>query len=179
MTHRDILIPRQKAPDLSAKIVCGGTWRLSEARAQNFTLVVFYRGLHCPICRGYLAKLNGIAGDLAERGVKTIVLSTDSSDRAQRVRDEWDLDELTLGYGVSIAAARSWGLFISTGNGTTSMGVEEPVLFAEPGVFLFRPDGTLYFSNIQTMPFARPDLTTLPGAIDFVLKKNYPARGEA
>lgn len=179
MPQRQTLVPRQPAPDLSAELVGGGTWSLSNSDPENFTLVVFYRGLHCPICKGYLGKLNAIAGDLAERGVKTIVLSTDPEERAQRVRDEWKLDDLPLGYGVTIEAARSWGLYISTSNGKTSMGVVEPDLFAEPGVFLFRADGTLFFANIQTMPFARPDLTTLPAAIDFVLSKDYPARGEA
>jgi hypothetical protein len=41
-----------------------------------------------------------------------------------------------------------------------------------------RPDITLYYGAVQTMPFARPDFTDLLGAIDFALTKDYPARGE-
>jgi len=44
---------------------------------------------------------------------------------------------------------------------------------------LIRPDGTLYFGTVQTMPFARPHFNEMLQAIDFVLKNNYPARGEA
>ncbi|MDZ7857087.1 hypothetical protein [Sphaerotilus sp.] len=63
--------------------------------------------------------------------------------------------------------------------GKTSIGIEEPALFSEPGVFLVRPDGTLYYyGEVQTMPFARPQFQDLLGAIDFALAKDYPARGE-
>lgn len=44
--------------------------------------------------------------------------------------------------------------------------------------FLIRPDNTLYYGNVQTMPFARPIFSELLSAIDFALEKNYPARGE-
>ena len=59
-----------------------------------------------------------------------------------------------------------------------SIGVDEPALFSEPGLYLVRPDGTLYFGTVQTMPFARPNLAEILGALDFVIKNNYPARGE-
>lgn len=58
------------------------------------------------------------------------------------------------------------------------MGVEEPELFAEPGIFLIKPDQTLYFASIQTMPFARPRFDEILKAIEFVVGREYPARGE-
>lgn len=60
----------------------------------------------------------------------------------------------------------------------TSAGIEEPAQFSEPGVFLVRADGTLYWSAIQTIPFARPHFRELLSAVDFVIAKDYPARGE-
>ena len=85
----------------------------------------------------------------------------------------------TVGHSLTIGAARSWGLYISTGRGMTSAGVEEPALFNEPGVFLVRPDRTLYWAAVQSMPFARPHFRDILGALDFVIAKDYPARGEA
>ena len=64
------------------------------------------------------------------------------------------------------------------GSGKTSVGIEEPALFSEPGLFLVRPDGTLYWSAVQTMPFSRPHFADVLTALDFVIDKNYPARGE-
>jgi peroxiredoxin len=43
------LMPRQKVPALSVPLVGGGTWSLADQSPENFTMVVFYRGLHCPI----------------------------------------------------------------------------------------------------------------------------------
>jgi hypothetical protein len=73
---------------------------------------------------------------------------------------------------------RTWGLYISSSRGKTSAGVEEPALFTEPGLFLVRSDGTLYFASVQTMPFARPHFDEILQALDFVIANDYPARGE-
>ena len=51
-------------------------------------------------------------------------------------------------------------------------------MFSEPGVFLVQPDTTLYFSSVQTMPFVRPNFSEMVKALDFVIEKDYPARGE-
>jgi hypothetical protein len=85
---------------------------------------------------------------------------------------------LRFGYQLPLSVAKEWGLYISEGIGKTSIGVEEPKLFPEPGVFLIKPDQTLYYGSVQTMPFARPSFTDLMMAIDFAISKNYPARGE-
>jgi len=90
----------------------------------------------------------------------------------------WRIENLEIGYGVSLDKAREWGLYISKGIGTTSAGVEEPALFSEPAIYLVRPDGTLYFGMAQTMPFARPQFDDIVKALDVVLARNYPARGE-
>ena len=62
--------------------------------------------------------------------------------------------------------------------GQTSTGVDEPALFSEPALYLVRADGTLYFGSVKTMPFARPHFADILSAVDFVVAKNYPARGE-
>lgn len=172
-------MPRQPVPPLSVAALAGGSLTLQAGRAAHFTLLVFYRGYHCPQCRAYLTELNRLHDEFVQRGVEVLVVSSDIEDRARRAQQEWSLDRLTIGYGLTIEAARDWGLYVSTSRGLTSTGVEEPALFSEPGVFLIRPDLTLYWSSVQTMPFARPHFKEMLGAIDFVLDKNYPARGEA
>jgi hypothetical protein len=85
---------------------------------------------------------------------------------------------LRVGHGLPLQAARDWGLYINASRGATSTGIDEPALFSEPGVFLVRPDGTLDYGAVQTMPFARPHFDELLAAIDFALAKDCPARGE-
>jgi len=125
-----------------------------------------------------LGGLNRLADDFAARGVSVVVLSSDGRERSERAQAAWGLDRLMVGYGLDLDTARAWGLYISSGRGKTSIGVEEPALFAEPGLFLVRPDGTLYFASVQTMPFARPAFAEILKALDFVIAKDYPARGE-
>ena len=170
---------RQAVPDLCVTTLDGSSWTLSQQNDENFTMLVFYRGLHCPKCKLSLNELNRKAGEFAEMGVGILALSCDPQDRARAARDDWKLDNLTIGYGLSIDDARAWGLYISTSNGVTSIGVEEPDLFCEPGLFVVQPDGNLYMTAIQSMPFARPLFAEVAPAIKFVLEKGYPARGEA
>ena len=172
------LTPRQPVPALDLPLAGGGRFKLNETKPANFTLVVFYRGLHCPICGRYLADLQGKLDAFAERGVEVVAISSDNAERAEEAKAAWKLDRLPLAYGLSLDAARGWGLYISTSKGKTSTGVVEPAQFSEPGLFLVRPDGTLYFGTVQTMPFARPNFQEILGALDFVIKNDYPARGE-
>jgi hypothetical protein len=110
--------------------------------------------------------------------VQVVAISSDDADRGQQMATKVNAQGLKFGYGLSLKAAREWGLYISTSRGKTSIGIEEPALFSEPGVFIVRPDGTLYYGAVQTMPFARPQFQDLIGAIDFAVTKDYPARGE-
>lgn len=172
------LIPRQAVPPLQVLTLDHGDFSLAEDSAANFTLVVFYRGLHCPICLKYLLELGRLQPEFDKRGVKVIAVSSDGRERAQAMADKLKAADLRMGYDLSLSKAREWGLYISTSRGTTSIGIEEPAHFSEPGVFIVRPGGTLYYGAVQTMPFARPHFDELLAALDFALEKNYPARGE-
>ncbi|MBJ3776216.1 peroxiredoxin-like family protein [Acuticoccus mangrovi] len=178
MSDINPLLPRQKVPDLAVPLVGGGTFDLAAATGDPFTMVVFYRGLHCPICKAYLTSLEKLLPEFAERGVAVVAISSDTAERAEKAKADWPIPTLPLGHSLALPAARSWGLYISSGRGVTSAGIEEPPLFSEPGLFLVRPDGTLYFGTTQTMPFARPHFDDILKGIDFVVSKNYPARGE-
>lgn len=172
------LMPRDPVPALNVSLTSGGRFVLGAAPGEHFDLVVFYRGLHCPICAKYLIELERLAPEFAARGVQLLAVSSDDAERGQQMADKVSAKNLQFGYGLSLKSARQWGLYISAGRGKTSIGIEEPALFSEPGVFIVRPDGTLYYGAVQTMPFARPQFQDLLGAIDFAIAKNYPARGE-
>jgi peroxiredoxin len=172
------LIPRQPVPHLAVALAGGGKFDLDIETAKNFILVVFYRGLHCPQCRKQLTELEAKLAEFEKRGVSVVAISADDAERAERTKSEWSLPNLRIGYGLSLSTARAFGLWISTGRGKTSAGIEEPALFNEPGLFLIKPEGTLYCASVQTMPFARPHLADLLAALDFIGERNYPARGE-
>ncbi|HEX9791841.1 MAG TPA: peroxiredoxin-like family protein [Kiloniellales bacterium] len=173
-----MLIPRQKTPDLEVATISHSKFNLATDNAERFTLLTFYRGLHCPICANYLKELERLTPEFAERGVKTIAISSDGLERAQKMAEKIGASNLRMGYGLSLSLAKDWGLFISTSRGKTSIGIEEPKLFSEPGVFLIRPDQTLFYASVQSMPFVRPVFKEMLPALDFVMANDYPARGE-
>jgi peroxiredoxin len=177
MSHLAIL-PRHPVPSLNVPLVGGGRFVLGAAPGEKFDLIVFYRGLHCPICAKYLIELERLAPEFVQRGVNILALSSDEESRATEMAQKVQAKVVKFGYGLSLRSARQWGLFISNSRGKTSIGIEEPTLFSEPGVFIVRPDSTLYYSSVQTMPIARPQFQDLLAAIDFAISKDYPARGE-
>jgi len=166
--------PRTKVPDLDLPTVGGGRFDLTQSHPPAFTMLVFYRGLHCPICKTTLRDLDRKLAEFEKLGVAVVAVSTDGRERAEQTRADWGLEHLTIAYGLGIEQAREWGLFISA-----AIKDDEPALFAEPGLFLVRPDGTLYAASVQTMPFARPQFSEVLAAIGFINQKDYPARGEA
>jgi len=172
------LMPRQPVPALEVPLTSGERFTLGQSTGERFDLIVFYRGLHCPICAKYLMELERLTPDFSKRGVNTVAISSDDAERGRAMAEKIQAQALRVGYGLSLRSARQWGLYLSTSRGTTSIGIEEPALFSEPGVFIVRADGTLYYGSTQTMPFARPSFQDLLAAIDFAIAKDYPARGE-
>ncbi len=167
-------IPDAPAPALKIETVGGGTWTLADQTPETFTMVVFYRGHHCPVCKGYLKQLDGMVGEFAEAGAPVVAVSMNPADLAAQSKDQWELPNLTVGYGLSEADARAWGLYIST-----AIKEAEADMSCEPGLFLVRPDGRLYMVSISNMPWARPSLDGFPAKLKFAVDNNYPARGTA
>jgi peroxiredoxin len=165
------LTPNQPTPALSVSTL-KGDWSLAAQAAENMTMVIFYRGLHCPVCKSYLQKLEGLVDQYEAAGFSILAVSMDSEDRARQSVADWDLSKIQIGYGLSESDARNWGLYISS-----AIKDGEAEIFCEPGTFWIRPDGRLYLADVSNMPWARPDLEFLFSKIPFVVEKGYPARG--
>lgn len=168
-----MLKPAEQTPDLDLPLTNGARFRLSEQYPKNFTMLVFYRGKHCPICKKYLSEIGSKLGDIAQRGINPVAISMDSEERASVSHEEWDTADLPLAFDLTEEEARRWGLYISR----KREGSEEPETFSEPGLFLLDPKRSLYFAVTQNAPFTRPSIDELLGGIDYVLKNDYPTRG--
>ena len=166
--------PTQPAPDLAVPLLGGGSYRLSDQRPRLFTMVVFFRGLHCPVCRGQLGELERRLGELEDRGIEPIAVSGETLERTTQLAQEWKLKRLNLAYGLTEEQMRAWGLFLSRG-----IDEREPALFNEPGLFLISRDQTVYYESVLSMPVERPRLADLLDGIDYWTTHEYPARGEA
>ncbi len=165
-------LPGSPAPALSLPGLGGGAIDLAAEHPNQFTIVFFYRGVHCPICKTQMEELSARASEFEERGISLLAASMDSEERAQRQAEAWKIGNLKVGYGLSEVDARAWGLFISRKEKDS-----EPERFAEPGIAIVYPNGMIYALFHQSVPFARPRLDDLLKGLDFIIEKSYPARG--
>ncbi|WP_181708568.1 redoxin domain-containing protein [Chthonobacter rhizosphaerae] len=172
------LMPRAPVPPLRVGTVGGPCWRLCDQKPKNFTLVLFYRGLHCASCKVQLQEWEAHAAAFRERGVRVIAVSADSRERAERAAETWGIDEITLCWGLTLDQARAWGLYVSEGRAVGDGGVEEPAFFVEPALFLVRPDNTLFAGILQTLPFARPRLEDVLAGLDAIIATGAQPRGD-
>lgn len=168
-----MLTPAAAAPDLDLPLTIKARFVLSDQHPDAFTMLVFYRGSHCPICKQYLTELGGRLEDFTGRGVNVFAISMDSPERAATAHEEWDTHDLPLAHSLSEDQAREWSLFLSAARADS----KEPEVFSEPGLFLIKPDGSVYLEVVQSAPFTRPDLDQLIEGIDIIAKHDYPARG--
>jgi peroxiredoxin len=166
--------PRQPVPPLDVALVGGGRFALAENPPKAFTLILFYRGLHCQRCKGYLGEIKALLPEFGARGVDVVAVSCDDRERAAQSMVDWNLSKLKVGYGLPIDAARAWGLFISR-----AVRADETPIFAEPGTFLVDRDGRLNFAVINSLTRLRPYPRDILDAIDRIIETGAPARGEA
>ncbi len=172
------LIPTQHTPALALDLVGGCTTKdlnLGTGADGRFSLVVFYRGLHCPICRKQLTELDKRLDELKDAGIgRVVAVSMETPERSAEVVEKWRLNNLPVAHGLSEASAREWGLNLSK-----AIRDSEPDLFSEPGVFVLDDDGSLFWSSTATMPFGRPALDDIMAGLRYAQEHDYPARGAA
>lgn len=141
---------------------------------ENWTLLIVYRGKHCPRCKKYLGILNAMRDQWSEAGFDITVVSADPKSKAAADKAEfgWDFD---LGYDLSEDQMQTLGLYVSAplSSGETDRN------FAEPGTFVIRPDGSLLLIAISNGPSARPDLAELLDGMVFTKTNERPPRGTA
>lgn len=112
--------------------------------------------------------------EFAKHGIDIVAVSTNTRELAEKTVEEWGLDQFPIGFGMTLEQADQWGLFVSS-----AASEKEPPHFTEPGLFMITPEGTLYSSIVQTMPFSRPPAKALLSTMTWIIEKGYPARGEA
>jgi hypothetical protein len=110
--------------------------------------------------------------EFESRKVDIIALSCDNEGQATKSYNEWQIEGVPSAYGLPVDEALNWGLFVST----AVKGVE-PNLFSEPGLILLDEKSEVCALWIQSVPFARPSISDILQAIDFIEENSYPPRG--
>lgn len=167
-----LLNPKSQLPTLDVPLVGGDRFVLADSNPDYFQLVVIYRGVHCPKCKKQLQEIDAKVADIRADGMDVVAISMDDEERAKKAVKEWDIENLPIGYDLSLLTAKELGLFLSD-----SISDKEPKIFSEPALFVVKPDGALYAEYVQNTPFGRPDLEDLLSGMKFAAENKYPTRG--
>ena len=159
-------------PEMTFAKVGGGNVTVGGLR-DRWSLLVVYRGKHCPRCKKYLNKFNAMLAEW-DAIMDVVVVSADTEDKANADVAEfgWSFD---LGYGLTEAQMHALGLYVSD----PLSEAETTTRFAEPGTFAIRPNGELMLVDISNGPAARPDLEELLDGMRFNIINDRPVRGTA
>ncbi|WP_121061254.1 redoxin domain-containing protein [Chachezhania antarctica] len=169
-----MLVPSQPVPALTVETLAGGPFDLARDKGEKGTLVIFYRGLHCPICIRQMTEIEGHLEAFTEAGIEVIMISGDDEAKARETIEKAGTSKLRVGYGMDLISARDdWGLLISKAR----EGTAEAPYFFEPGHFYVSEDNRLYYGWQQTAPFSRPKPEDMLRGITFRIEKDYPPRG--
>ena len=164
-------VPGSVLQPMSFPKLGGGTLDIGGMR-ENWTLLVVYRGKHCPRCKKYLNILDAMRDDWRTAGFDVAVVSADPAEKAMADQKEfgWGFD---LGYDLSEDQMATLGLYVTN----PLSDAETDRRFAEPGTYVIRPDGSLLLIAISNGPSARPELAELLDGMIFTKDNDRPPRG--
>jgi len=156
---------------------------LSEIKTPgNWKLIIFYRGIHCPLCIKYLKQLETLQEAFTSSNVEILAVSGDSQEKAARMAQQHSFT-FPLAFDFSVEQMFQLGLYAS--DPTSLKETDRP--FCEPGMFILNAEANLQIIDISNAPFARPDIETMKGALNYIRLPeekrtdphggNYPIRG--
>jgi peroxiredoxin len=140
-------------------------------KKSKWTLLVVYRGLHCPICKDYARKLEDKITQFEELETELIFISADTKERANDFAEELALKS-TVAYSLSIPQMKQLGLYLSDPRPN-----EIDYVFPEPGLFLINTNAEIHIVEISNAPFIRPDIDLIIRGINHIKTNKYPIRG--
>ena len=171
MSASAVARPGAPMPPLTVPLVGGGT-RSFGPDETGWAMLVVYRGRHCPRCKTYLGRLNGLLDGFEGRGVTVTATSADPEDRAQEDRLEFGW-RFGLGHSLAEDDMRALGLYVSDLRSEAE--TDRP--FAEPGVFVVNAEGLVHVLCVSNAAAARPDLEALLDGIAGIQDRTLPIRG--
>ena len=88
--------PTEKVPALNLDLINGTRWELEKQSPAHYSVLVFYRGLHCPKCKEQLESLKDHLEDFNERGINVVAISMDTEKRAKITGEKWYIESIPV-----------------------------------------------------------------------------------
>lgn len=161
-------------PNLEFPLLTGGSWAIRGDSSARLRLISFYRGAFCGFCTRFMQQLNRLNSNFAELGIELAGISVDSRDVAKAWAEDNGIDRILIGYGLVQEQIKACSLFASQFSRDG-----KDMYFAEPALWLVRPDGELYLNIQSSVSCGRPDLASLLTGLKFLADQGFPTRGNA
>ena len=162
-----------RLPEFTLPLVTGGEITLGHPiKRGNWQVVFIYRGLHCPICKTYLKKLENLKGKFPDVGAEMVAVSGDPEHKAKEMVKETGA-MFPVAYGLTITQMKELGLYISLPRSKEE--TDQP--FPEPAMFAVNPEGKVQLIDMSNTPFNRSDPEELLDTLQWIQENDYPIRG--
>ncbi|MDP1538089.1 MAG: peroxiredoxin family protein [Burkholderiales bacterium] len=154
-------------PDLALQLAGGGTRKISQLAAGQWSVVLFYRGDWCRYCRQQLADYQTWLPDLKQLGIAVIAASVDTPEEALKT-----VAAQKLAYPVAHSLdyqdiSRRTGAFIEH---------ERKILHATG--FLLKPDLKIHVASYSTGPIGRLTPNDVSSLVRLALAKTSVPQGD-
>lgn len=144
-----------------------------QAVTARWTLVIVYRGQHCPICLKYLNELEMFTGRFEALNIDVVAVSADNKAQLEQFKVNGLNTSFPVLLELQVEDMKKLGLYISE----PTSDAETDHLFAEPGLFLVNPQGETSMIEIANAPYIRPNIDQFVTGLEYVMENNYPTRG--
>lgn len=162
-----------RLPAITLPLVGGGKMTLGQPRKKaNWQVVCIYRGLHCPICKTYLKKLETLKEKFPATGAEMVAVSGDPESKAKAMVEAAGVT-FPVAYGLSIEQMKDLGLSISPPRSPKE--TDKP--FPEPGMSAVNPDDKVRLIDISNTPFNSSSPVELLKTLKWIQENDYPIRG--
>ena len=98
---RNNLIPGKKIPSLEVNTLNGTLWSIDDYFDKTKYMIVFYRGLHCPVCSDFLKQIDNQLLEYKNSDTAVIAISMDSKEKAIKAKNKWGIAILNIAYGLT------------------------------------------------------------------------------
>ena len=160
-------------PALTLPLVGGGQITLGTTSSPGrWQVVIVYRGLHCPLCNKYLARLEELREGFSKANAELVAVSGDPLGKAESMVAGHGL-KFPVAYGLGIEQMREPGLYLP--DPPSPQETDHPV--AAPATFAVNGEGRLQLIEISNTPFNRADLVELLDTVEWIQENDYPIRG--
>jgi peroxiredoxin len=84
LLNKDFVTPIHKVPNLNLELINDTQLELHKQYPEKYTLLIFYRGYHCPKCKQQLEEFKVKLEEFTERGINLLGISMDTEKTRQK-----------------------------------------------------------------------------------------------